>query len=391
MTPDFSYEYCKHLRNPAHDVNAHSEFSEVLLQADCRHAQQEISSWEGYAATPLIELPDFATAAGVGSVVYKDESPRFGLGSFKALGGSYAVAQLADEYRKQHGSLAGFAVATATDGNHGKSVAWGAQRLGVECHIFIHAQVSQQRSDAITELGAHVHRVAGNYDDSLVECETMARAHGWQIVSDTSWEGYETVPVQIMAGYSVMAAEIVAQLKGKIPTHFFIPAGCGGLAGGMLAYFWQVWKEQLPAIVIVESEYSACVYKSIEADDAIQLNVVEETVMAGLSCGEVSQIIWPLLRRGVKHAITIPDEGVVPTMRSLAKPAGDDRPAIEAGECSAAGLIALLAAAGNTELQQALDLNQASRVLVLGTEGATDPEFYHRAIYGTKQKFEGKP
>ena len=153
----------------------------------------------------------------------------------------------------------------------------------MECHIFIHAHVSKSRSDAMKALGAEVHRIDGNYDDSLVECENAATQHGWQIVSDTSWEGYETVPLHVMAGYSMMASEIVEQLDGVIPTHFFIPAGCGGLAGGMLAYFWQIWKQDLPKVVIVESELSACVFQTIQNDAVELLPIEEETVMAGLS------------------------------------------------------------------------------------------------------------
>lgn len=377
------YKLTNHLRNPFRDASASFEFADLLSLEACQQAYQEIKSWPGYAKTPLIQIDDIAQSAGVQKIFYKDESGRFGLGSFKALGGSYAINFLADEYTKQHGSLKGFAVATATDGNHGRSVAWGAKRVGVECHIYIHAHVSQSRSDAMTELGAKVHRIEGNYDDSLVACEEAASENGWQIVSDTSWEGYETVPVHIMAGYSVMASEIIEQLNGEIPTHFFIPAGCGGLAGGMLAYLWQVWKDQLPKVIIVESEYSACVYQTIENDAVELLNITQETVMAGLSCGEVSRIVWPLLRKGVSDVVTIPDDGVIPMMKWLANPNEADttvRRSIEGGECSAASLIALLGSTNDPATAQALQLDENSKVLVLGTEGATDPEFYQHAM-----------
>ncbi|MFK8021733.1 MAG: diaminopropionate ammonia-lyase [Pseudomonadales bacterium] len=376
---DFNYTLSKHLSNTMHNVDAHSKFDQLLPKTDCDAAWQAISQWQGYEATPLIELDDIAAEAKVGSVLYKDESPRFGLGSFKALGGSYAVFLLAEQHKQEHGHLDDFVVATATDGNHGRSVAWGAQRLGLECHIFIHAHVSETRSDSMAALGAIVHRVEGNYDDSLLDCTKMSEDNGWQIVSDTSWDGYESVPLHVMAGYSVMAAEIVQQLDGKIPSHLFIPAGCGGLAGGMLAYLWQVWKADLPDIIIVESKMSDCVYQSLEAGKVELINITDETVMAGLSCGEVSRIAWPLLREGVKHVLTIPDEGVMPMMRWLAMPEDTQRPAIEGGECSAASLIALLAAA-KTELRSSLEFDEHSLVLVLGTEGATDPEFYQQAL-----------
>jgi len=377
------YNYVRHLQNPTYDVKAHPEFAELLSSETCRKAIEEISTWSGYQTTNMPVLDDFAEAGGVTKVWYKDESTRFGLGSFKALGGSYAVAKLAREYESKHGDLAGFSVATATDGNHGRSVAWGAKRLGVECNIFIHAHVSQGRADYMAGLGATIHRVDGNYDDSLVACEQMSTQHDWQIVSDTSWEGYETVPLEIMAGYSVMAAEIVEQLDGAIPSHFFIPAGCGGLAGAMLGYLWQVWGEQLPRIIVVESNMSDCVLQSLERQKIELVNIVDETVMAGLSCGEVSRVIWPLIEKGVADVVTIPDDGVVPIMRRLAFPdSAYPRDAIEAGECSTAGLATLLATNNpeNADLKHQLKLNEDSTVLVLGTEGATDPDFYQAAM-----------
>ena len=382
MSLDFKFSHCKHLRNQRFDINAHADFASMMPQSACQVAYDEISTWSAYQATELVSLTDIADAAQLGRIYYKDESTRFGLGSFKALGGSYAVAELAREYKATHNSLDGFVVATATDGNHGRSVAWGAQRLGLECHIFIHAHVSQTRANVMQELGAVIHRVDGNYDDSLVACESMADQHKWQIVSDTSWDGYETVPIKVMAGYSVMAAEIVEQLDGEIPSHLFIPTGCGGLAGAMIAYFWQVWKEQLPTIVIVESDYSDCVYQSLSARKIKLVDIVDETVMAGLSCGEVSKIVWPLLDKGVSHVLTIPDDGVVPMMRALAKPEQASRRSIEGGECSAASLVALMASCSNPDLKKQLRLDQHSSVLVLGTEGATDIDFYQNAMNG---------
>ncbi|NKC14012.1 MAG: diaminopropionate ammonia-lyase [Gammaproteobacteria bacterium] len=380
MDAQFSYTHSQYVVNQFRDSGAHGEFAQFLSAARCAAARATITQWQGYCPTPLVTLSDVAAAAQVGRVFYKDESARFALGSFKALGGSYAVAELARSYKDNHGHLDGFAVATATDGNHGRSVAWGAQRLGLECHIFIHAHVSQARADAMAALGAQVHRTEGNYDDSLVVCERMAAEHNWHIVSDTSWEGYESVPLQVMAGYSVMAAEIVTQLDGLIPSHFYIPAGCGGLAGAMLAYCWPVWRGRLPRIVVVESMMADCVYRSIKSQDRVGMHIVEETLMGGLSNGEVSQVVWPLLKKGVSAVITIPDEGVMPMMRWLAKPTCAERPPIEGGECSAAGLIALMASASDSALARSLGLDSTSTVLVLGTEGATDPGFYRRAL-----------
>jgi diaminopropionate ammonia-lyase len=384
VTSDFPYTHTQYVVNEAHDPGAHGNFVDFLSDAACSAAYTAISGWDGYQPTALVSLTDFAAKADVSSVLFKDESTRFGLGSFKALGGSYAVAKLAAEYEQATGTLDGFSVATATDGNHGRSVAWGAQRLGLECHIFIHAHVSPQRADAMVALGARIHRVNGNYDDSLVACEQMASENQWQIVSDTSWDGYESVPFHVMAGYAVMAREIVVQLGGTIPSHIFIPAGCGGLAGAMVGYFWRVWGEQLPRIVVVESSMSDCVYQSITNQNLTMMHIVEETVMAGLSCGEVSRVVWPVLRQGVSHVVTIPDAGVIPMMRWLAQASASGRESIEAGECSAASAIVLMAGTADQALAKSLGLDRNSTVLLLGTEGATDPEFYAQAVAGVR-------
>ncbi len=270
-------------------------------------------------------------------------------------------------------------VCTATDGNHGRSVAWGAQLLGVECHIFIHAHVSQGRAHSMARFDARIHRIDGNYDASLAACADMAEERGWQIVSDTSWPGYEEVPKLVMAGYSVMASEIVGQLDER-PTHIFIQAGCGGLAGAMIACFWQHWREAMPTVVIVESDKSDSVLQGLRANRIVLVDIVEETLMAGLSCGEISLVAWPLLQRGAAHVLTIGDEEVVPMMRRLAGPEAGSRPPLEAGECSASGLIGLLAIAGESALARQIGIDEHSVVLTFGTEGATDPDFYNSVI-----------
>ncbi|MBT6275358.1 MAG: diaminopropionate ammonia-lyase [Chromatiales bacterium] len=377
---DVDYRCTKHVVNGDQNNNDWPSVCHILTEQQVTDANAEIRSWPIYEPTPLVDLSDIASAAKVKKVYYKDEASRFGLGSFKALGGAYAVHQLACERQRSHASSK-LVVCTATDGNHGRSVAWGAQGLGIECHIFIHEQVSPSRADQMAKFGAIIHRVDGNYDDSVVACAKMADQHQWQILSDTSWEGYETVPVQIMAGYSVMAAEVVAQLDGEIPTHIVIQAGCGGMAGAMIACFWREWREALPTIVVVESELSDCVFQSMAAGQMKFVDITEETLMAGLSCGEVSRVAWPLLKSGVRHALTIGDEAVAPMMRWLANPTVKDRPSIVAGECSASGLIGLLGASQDPALKSAIGLNAASRVLVFGTEGATDPELYDRLMH----------
>ena len=376
----YPYTHTNYLRNSAYDARAHACAGELFSLEECRSAADAIAQWPDYKPTPLVDMTDIAEAAGVARISYKDESGRFGLSSFKALGGSYAIQQVAESAAKEAQELR--AVATATDGNHGRSVAWGAQNLGIDCHIFLHANVSQSRADAMAAYGAQIHWVDGNYDDSIAACTRMATDQGWQIVSDTSWEGYREVPRQVMIGYTTMAAEIVEQLRGERPTHIVLQAGCGGLAGAMIAYFWQVWSDNVPHIIIVESDKSDCVYQSLNQSRVLLVDIVDETIMAGLSCGEVSQLAWPLLQKGAEHVVTINDLGVGPMMRRLAQ-AADGRPALEAGECSAAGLIALMAAEADPDLAAELSLDANSSVLVLGTEGATDPEIYQQIMAET--------
>ncbi len=353
---------------------------ELYPNDDCAKAKSIISTWQGYDITPLHSLPDIAEAAGVAKIHYKDESGRLGLGAFKALGGAYAV-QCWYDAQQAAGVTENLAVCTATDGNHGRSVAWGAQQLGIECHIFIHAGVSQNRADSMSELGATVHRVDGNYDFSIAECIRLSEQHGWQIVSDTSWEGYREIPNQVMAGYTVLADEIVEQLNGDIPTHIFFQAGCGGMAGALMGYFWQHWREKLPAIVIVESDMSDCVYQSLKKQSIVLVDIVEETLMAGLSCGEVSELAWPLIQCGASHVITLNDDGVAPMMKWLANPTAD-RPVIEGGECSASGLIGVMCVSQHADLKEQVGLDSHSTVLVIGTEGATDQEQYDELVNG---------
>jgi len=377
---DTYYEHTSYIDNSQRDVHASRVADELFPDDDCRKAREVITTWPGYEVTPLHELTDIAAAAGVARIVYKDESSRLGLGAFKALGGAYAVRQWYDQ-QLANGKSESLAVCTATDGNHGRSVAWGAQLLGIECHIFIHAGVSQNRADSMTELGATVHRVDGNYDHSIAECIRLSEEQGWQIVSDTSWEGYRDIPNQVMAGYTVLAAELVEQLDGVVPTHIFLQAGCGGMAGALTAYFWQQWREQLPEIVIVESSLSDCVFQSLKKQEIVFVDIVEETLMAGLSCGEVSALAWPTIQKSTSVVITLGDDGVAPMMQWLASPTSD-RPAIEGGECSASGLIGVMAASRDEGLGASVRLDEKSVVVVIGTEGATDKEQYDRLIRG---------
>lgn len=359
-------------------------------------AVAEIQSWPGYEPTPLRSLDRLAGALGLGAVLYKDESNRFGLGSFKALGGAYAVTRLLsdklgtsmEEIRTGRGREAarGITVTTATDGNHGRSVAWGARQAGCRCRIYIHAKVSEGRAKSMEALGAEVIRIDGNYDESVHICARESAANGWFVVSDTSYDGYVEVPRQVMAGYSTMATEALAQAKtlsGGPITHLFVQAGVGGLAAGLVARIWMELGDdpdvKLPRLIIIESEYAACLMKSAKQGRAATIKIRHETVMAGMSCGEVSLIAWEIVRRAASDFVTIADGAVAPAMRMLASGAAGGGK-IEAGECSAAGPVALIAACCDQRRRNRMGLDGDSRVLMIGSEGATDPAIYSEIL-----------
>ena len=350
-------------------------------------ALAEINSWDGYKPTPLYHLSDLATKLGLGNIIYKDEGPRFGLGSFKALGGAYAGLRVlqrqmggcaclqdirAGKYADQ---VAGITLATATDGNHGRSLAWGAARFGAPCQIYIHRDVSHARADAMRNLGAIVTRIDGDYDASVDQVRRDAEKNGWFVVSDTSWDGYTAAPTDVMAGYGVMVHEIIQQLE-QPPTHIFLQGGVGGLAAAVAAMSRQHWGENAPRVVIVEPELAACLFASAMAGMRTDVTIEVETLMAGLSCGEPSPLAWKILREQAQDFITIPEELVALSMRLLGQPLGQD-PKIIAGESAIAGLAALIAAAVGG-LKETLGLTKTSRILLVGSEGATDIDIYNR-------------
>ncbi|MEJ2121298.1 MAG: diaminopropionate ammonia-lyase [Alphaproteobacteria bacterium] len=371
----------------------------VLPAALCNEAVATIQGWEGYAPTPLDALNGLAGDLGLGGIYYKDEGGRFGLGSFKALGGSYAVlCLLAQEIARRTGQsvstddivsgrfaaeAAGITVVTATDGNHGRSVAWGAQRFGCRCRIYMHAGVSEGRARAVEDLGAIVVRVAGNYDASLEAVARDAAANGWFIVSDTSWKGYRDVPRHVMAGYTVMMDEIAAQLPrgiapSHVPSHVFVQGGVGGLAAAVCADLWRRYGDKRPRFVIVEPDRAACLFESARAGAPRTVDITQETVMAGLSCGEVSVLAWDILEAGTDDFMVSSDDLVAPAMRIMAADPGCGP--VVAGESAVAGLAGLIAAARRPDLAGALGLDTSSQVLLFGTEGATDPAIYRELV-----------
>lgn len=378
----------------------------AILNDDAFHmAQATISAWPGYRETPLHALPALARAAGVAALHYKDEGDRFGLGSFKALGGAYAVARLlARETARRTGGaepsieailrgdhadvVAGITVCCATDGNHGRSVAWGARTFGCACRIFIHATVSDARKAAIEAFGAQVTRTAGNYDDSVRAAQDAATREGWFVVSDTSYPGYVDVPKDVMQGYELMAAEALAALD-QPPTHIFLQTGVGGMAAAVAAYFKRRFGPDRPTIILADPERSACWIESLRAGAPTAVHGDLDTIMAGLACGEVSLIAWDILRDTADAAISVADAAAIDVMRRLASPAGGDPP-IVAGESAVAGLAALLAVAGDVQARERIGLGPDARALVIGTESDTDPALYQTLVGQTGDEVRAK-
>lgn len=368
----------------------------VISPDDFTAAIAEITAWDGYAPTPLHHLTSISKSLGLGDILYKDEGPRFGLGSFKALGGAYAGLRILQrELGKRLGKpvtmadiragihaddVAKITLASATDGNHGRSLAWGAQRFGAPCQIYIHRDVSEGRAQAMRDLGAIVTRVDGDYDASVDDVRRDADANGWFVVSDTSWDGYTQPPTDVMAGYGVMVHEIVQDVA-EPPSHVFLQGGVGGLAAAVAAGLRQHWGDASPHVVVVEPELAACLFASANTGVATNVAIEEETLMAGLSCGEPSPLAWKILREEAQDFLTIPESLVAPAMRIAGRPVGGD-PAIVAGESAVAGFAAVIAVACQGKLRDALGLNAASKVLVIGSEGATDPQIYAQLMAG---------
>ena len=365
----------------------------ILNEAAFKEACRSISAWPGYAPTPLVALSGLAAETGVEAIHYKDEAGRFGLGSFKALGGAYAVARVILQRAEAAGTplamddvvagrsgeaVRGLTVCCATDGNHGRSVAWGAQTFGCRCVIFIHATVSEARKAAIEAYGAEVRRTRGNYDDSVREAEATARAQGWVVVSDTSYAGYTDIPRHVMQGYEVMAAEAFESL-GAPPSHVFLQTGVGGMAAAVAAQAKRRWGERRPMIVLADPERSACWVDSIRAGRPTAVEGDLDTIMAGLACGDVSVLAWDILKDHADAVIAVADETAIAMMRRLARPQGGDPPLV-AGESAVAGLAALVLAMRDAKARRALGLGREARVLVFGTEGDTDPQLYAKLV-----------
>lgn len=360
-----------------------------FTRADFDAAEAALTAWPGYAPSPLRRLDGLARETGLGAVFYKDEATRFGLGAFKPLGAGFAAARAAQRALAAQGrdatvedivagrwreALAEVTLASATDGNHGRALAWAARAFGARCAIYIHAAVSQGRADAIAGFGAEVVRTAGGYDDSVREVFAEGARRGWIVVQDTAAGAYRDAPFDITAGYGLIAGETAHQIDAP-PTHVFAQAGVGGLASALAARFALEWGARRPFFVTLEPTRAACVMASLRAGRPTALTGDIDTAMAGLSCGEVSAIAWEVLETGADAAISLSDDWAFAGMRRLADPLAPDAP-IVGGECAGGAVGALMALAGLPEARAALGLDAASRILLIGTEGATDPAIY---------------
>lgn len=376
------------------------------VQCFGREKAQQVQSFHrsfpGYAPTPLAELPQTAAALELGGFYVKDESRRFGLNAFKVLGGSYAIGSYIAErlgldmaelsFTQMTGTalrqrLGELTFVTATDGNHGRGIAWTANRLQQKSVVYMPQGSASERLENIRRLGADASILPVPYDDAVRHAKAQAAANGWVLVQDTDGPDYTKIPAWIMQGYTTMAWEAFQQLQGRRPTHIFLQAGVGSMAGAVTAFFADVYGDgpDAPRIIIVEPEHADCIFRTAAASDG-QLHFAAgpmKTIMAGLACGEPCGMAWSLLRDHADAFVSMPDEVSALGMRLLGNPLpGDDR--VISGESGAAGAglaAALMRCPELAGLKEKLGLNEQSQVLCFSTEGATDRENYRRVVW----------
>lgn len=381
----------------------------LMSLAEAKKARAFHESFPQYARTPLTRLEKMAAYLGLKELYVKDESYRFGLNAFKVLGGSYAMARyIAKEtgkdvselpysvltsqaLREEFGQATFF---TATDGNHGRGVAWAANRLGQKAVVHMPKGTTQTRLENIAKEGAQVDIQELNYDDCVrLAAKEAAETPRGVIVQDTAWDGYEEIPSWIMEGYGTMAMEAGEQLAEQgcdRPTHVFVQAGVGSLAGAVVGYFTNLYPDNPPTFVVVEADVAACLYKGAAAGDG-KPRIVDgdmQTIMAGLACGEPNTISWDILKNHVKVFIAAPDWVAAKGMRMLAAPIKGDAP-ITSGESGAApfgALAAMMTMEEYADLRNDIGLDENSKVLLFSTEGDTDPDRYKNIVWEGKEK-----
>jgi diaminopropionate ammonia-lyase len=375
-----------------------SSFSSVAT----RHARRFHETLPAFKPTPLTRLDNLARQLGVASIRVKDESRRCGLNAFKILGASYALsAHLAhilglppenlsfsefqtSELKRHIGKIT---CTTATDGNHGRALAWAARELGCRAVILMPAGTTSARQESIRNLGADARIIDGNYDDAVQLAAEQALRENWLLIQDTAWADAEDTPLRVMQGYLTMFDEAFEQSGSALPTHVFIQCGVGSLAGSLQGYLVEKYGEQRPILTVVEPTLAACYYHSITAGDGNPHRVDGrlDTIMAGLACGEPSIISWEILRDYADVFVACPDGVAARGMRILGNPlAGDDRVISgESGAVTLGLLVNLLEQPKLQPLKNDLHIDAAARILLFSTEGDTDPEMYRRIVWGT--------
>jgi diaminopropionate ammonia-lyase len=392
------------IANPSARGETRTNAVENILPADLprkiRKFHREIP---GFQTSPLKALSNLAARLGLGGIWVKDESVRLNLSSFKVLGGSYAVYQfvrhrlgmqdqelsfseLMDGGLRQ--KLGPLVFAAATDGNHGRGVAWSASRMGFEAVIYVHKLTSRERIQAIENNGGKVVVVDGNYDDAVRQVYQDAQANGWNVISDTAWEGYEEVPKWVMQGYTTMLSEAQEQLAGQglsQPTHLFVQAGVGSLAAASIGFYDNLFGPGRPRSVVVEPTKAACLFASAQANDGKPHSVSGDldTIMAGLACGDPNPLAWQVLRECADYFAICPDYVAAKGMRVYGMPLRGD-PFIVSGESGAVTLGALMYVMeyeGARELREAMGLGAESQVLLINSEGNTAPDDFRHVVW----------
>ncbi len=400
MNNDYSYIIHNNGDLSKKDQSLAKELFPVSTAREARKFHRQIP---GYKMTPLEALPNLAHMLGVGGIFIKDEAQRLELNSFKVMGGSFAIyrfvkkmlgmedKELTFQYltsKECHDRVGDITFCSATDGNHGRGLAWAAKMLGHKCQIYVHSETSQARIDAIKKYGATVTVVDGNYDDAVRRAAEDAGKNGWYVVSDTSWDGYTEIPTWIMQGYTSMLLECQEQFAGmgiQKPTHVIVQAGVGALAGAVVGFYTALFPENPPLFIIVEPDKAPCVYESIKANDGKCHSVkgALDTIMAGLACGDPSPLAFKILNGNGDIFMEVPDYVAARGMRILSCPLKGD-PFIISGESGAVPLGALYSLLTENEddtLKNALGLNEDSLVFMINTEGNTDPKHFRRIIW----------
>lgn len=353
-----------------------------------------------YNRTPLVQLRGLGGKLGVKGIFVKNEAERFGMKAFKGLGGTYAMFRILcrelgldpgkvdfSEFQKAdvREKTAKYTFVTATDGNHGKGVSWASGLFGAHAYVYMPKGTVKAREEAVRQAGpAEVTVTDWNYDDTVKYAKKMSEEHGWFLIQDTSWDGYEEIPGWIMDGYLTMASEAAEQTEaaGEIPTHVFLQAGVGSMAGAVAGYLVNHYGEKAPKIMIVEPDVADCIFRSGEAGELCSVDGAPETIMAGLNCGTPCKSIWPVLKSVPAAYVTCKDYAAAHAMRAYAKPAGDD-PVIVSGESGASTMGAVLVLLERPELEaarKALGLGADSVILLINTEGDTDPVSYRNIV-----------